>query len=140
MAHIDWAYFQTYAPGSDINEGEFPVLAERASDVIDMLTFCRIRERGGLASFPPPIQEAIKKATAAQVETLYLFGGTWAAAGAAANPNSATIGKFSYSRGGSSEWNGGSINGIPLSPLVSGYLGCTGLLYAGIDGGCGLCR
>lgn len=133
MAYIDWAYFQAYAPGSSVTATEFPALAERASDVIDMLTFCRIKEAGGLSALPSSIQDAVKKATAAQVETLGLFGGAMAAAGAASNPNSATIGKFSYSR---SEWSGGSINGIPLSPLVSGYLGCTGLMYAGIDRGC----
>lgn len=132
MAYIDWAYFLAYAPGSSVADTEFPALAERASDVIDMLTFCRIKEAGGLTALPSSIQGAVKKATAAQVETLDLFGGTWATAGAASNPNSATIGKFSYSRGGS-EWGGGSINGIPLSPLVPGYLGCTGLMYAGID-------
>lgn len=133
MAYIDWAYFQAYAPGSSVTATEFPALAERASDVIDMLTFCRIKEAGGLSALPSSIQDAVKKATAAQVETLGLFGGAMATAGAASNPNSATIGKFSYSR---SEWSGGSINGIPLSPLVSGYLGCTGLMYAGIDRGC----
>jgi hypothetical protein len=133
MAYIDWAYFQAYAPGSSVTATEFPALAERASDVIDMLTFCRIKEAGGLSALPSSIQDAVKKATAAQVETLGLFGGAMATAGAAVNPNSATIGKFSYSR---SEWSGGSINGIPLSPLVSGYLGCTGLMYAGIDRGC----
>jgi len=133
MAYIDWAYFQAYAPGSSVTATEFPALAERASDVIDMLTFCRIKEAGGLSALPSSIQDAVKKATAAQVETLDLFGGAMATAGAAVNPNSATIGKFSYSR---SEWSGGSINGIPLSPLVSGYLGCTGLMYAGIDRGC----
>jgi hypothetical protein len=133
MAYIDWAYFQAYAPGSSVTATEFPALAERASDVIDMLTFCRIKEAGGLTALPSSIQDAVKKATAAQVETLGLFGGAMATAGAAVNPNSATIGKFSYSR---SEWSGGSINGIPLSPLVSGYLGCTGLMYAGIDRGC----
>ncbi len=133
MAYIDWAYFQAYAPGSSVTATEFPALAERASDVIDMLTFCRIKEAGGLTALPSSIQDAVKKATAAQVETLGLFGGAMATAGAASNPNSATIGKFSYSR---SEWGGGSINGIPLSPLVSGYLGCTGLMYAGIDRGC----
>lgn len=133
MAYIDWAYFQAYAPGSSVTATEFPALAERTSDVIDMLTFCRIKEAGGLSALPSSIQDAVKKATAAQVETLGLFGGAMATAGAAVNPNSATIGKFSYSR---SEWSGGSINGIPLSPLVSGYLGCTGLMYAGIDRGC----
>ena len=133
MAYIDWAYFQAYAPGSSVTATEFPALAERASDVIDMLTFCRIKEAGGLSALPSSIQDAVKKATAAQVETLGLFGWAMATAGAAVNPNSATIGKFSYSR---SEWSGGSINGIPLSPLVSGYLGCTGLMYAGIDRGC----
>lgn len=133
MAYIDWAYFQAYAPGSSVTATEFPALAERASDVIDMLTFCRIKEAGGLSALPSSIQDAVKKATAAQVETLGLFGGAMATAGAAVNPNSATIGKFSYSR---SEWGGGSINGVPLSPLVSGYLGCTGLMYAGIDRGC----
>ena len=133
MAYIDWEYFQAYAPGSSVTATEFPALAERASDVIDMLTFCRIKEAGGLSALPSSIQDAVKKATAAQVETLGLFGGAMATAGAAVNPNSATIGKFSYSR---SEWSGGSINGIPLSPLVSGYLGCTGLMYAGIDRGC----
>jgi len=121
MSYIDWTYFQGYSPNSEVTATEFPALAERASDVIDMLTFCRLKERGGLSAFPASIQEAVKKATAAQVETLHLFGGSWAA----------------YARGSSSEFSGGTINGIPLSPLVQGYLSCTGLMYAGVvDRGC----
>ena len=139
MSYIDLAYFQTYAPYSEVTSDEFSALAERASDVIDVLTFCRIPESGGLPVFPVRVQEAVKKATAAQVETLYLYGGVSAVQGAAADPGSATIGKFSYTRNRASEFSGGTVNGIPLSPLVTGYLGWTGLMYAGVDGGCCSC-
>lgn len=129
MAYIDKTYFNEYTT-ADIDDSEFAILAERASDIIDMLTMNKIGLAGGLTALLSPVQAAVKKATAAQVETLYAQGGVEAVNGNAdTNTGSVTIGKFSMT-GGSSGLE--LINGIPVSPLVRSYLLYTGLMYRGI--------
>lgn len=130
MAYIDKAFFNTYTT-TVIDDTEFTVLANRASDIIDMLTMQRIGGDAGFALLPAAAQEAVKKATAAEVETLYLQGGIEALTGGN-DIVSGSIGKFSYQSKGSSQ----TINGMPVSPLISGYLLKTGLLYRGIGGVC----
>ncbi len=110
MAYIDKAFFDTYTT-TVIDAAEFTVLAERASDVIDVLTMHKIGGTAGLALLPPAVQTAVKKAAAAQVETLYALGGLDAVTGDSGAVQSATIGKFSYSAGGGSAL---TIYGMPV--------------------------
>jgi hypothetical protein len=129
MEYIDQTYFATYTT-TVISAGEFAVLAERASDVIDMLTMQKIIAYGGIEEFDEATQAAIKKATAAEVETLFNQGGINAVVGNAdSRASSFTVGKFSISGGGAGM---ATINGIPVSPLINGYLLMTGLLYRGM--------
>ena len=133
MAYIDFAFYKEYTPGTTLTNGEpFAELAARASDIIDMLTSDKIPQSGGLAEFSADVQSAIKKATAAQVQTLHANGGISALANGGAIA-SATIGRFSYT----SNDAGGKlyINGIPLAALASAYLAPTGLLYRGMNAG-----
>ena len=133
MAYIDQAFFSTYNPVVSIPEEEFLPLAERASDVIDMITMQKI-QTSGIASFAEPIQTAIKKATAAELDTLYAQGGLSALVGNSdTDTASFSIGKFSM--GGGRTQSASSLrtmNGIPISPLINGYLLTTGLLYRGM--------
>lgn len=70
MAYIDKRYFEGYTT-TKILEDEFPILAERASDIIDALTLHRIGGATGLTRFPARTQEYIRKATAAQYSQAY---------------------------------------------------------------------
>jgi hypothetical protein len=133
MAYIDYEYFETYTTTA-IDESEFTVLAERASDVIDMLTMQKIPAYG-FSSYSEATQAAIKKATAAEVDTLYAQGSLSALVGNAdTGASSFSIGKFSMSNSSSSGTTTSlkTVNGIPVSPLINGYLLMTGLLYCGL--------
>ena len=132
MAYIDKAYFGTYTT-TEIDDAEFGVLAERASDIIDMITFDRISKAGGINNLSAFVQGKVKKAVAAQTESLYLNGGIEAAIGGA-TVTSASIGKFSYGTGGTGGAGAApTINGVVLHPLVYAYLSGTGLAYRGLD-------
>lgn len=129
MEYVDYGYMCYYAPNivHEADLTELSLLMRRASDVIDILTMHKIGGRAGFNSLPRHLQKAIQKATAAQVETMYYAGGLDTVTGA--QPQSVTVGKFSYSAAGTA---GETVGGIPLSPLARGYLAPTGLLYRGI--------
>ena len=128
MAYIDQSDFSSYTI-TEIPETEFNVLAERASDVIDLLTFNRITAAGGLDEMTDTEQAAIKKAVCAQVEYLYNEGGLLAATGSATDTG-VSLGKFSISAPAAPL--APTLGGIPVSPLARGYLMHQGLTYRGI--------
>jgi hypothetical protein len=121
MPYIDRTYYDAYG-GTSIPEAEFNTLARRASDIIDIVTMQRIGGDAGFAQLSASVQEAIKKATAAQTETLYLSGGIDSLVNG--SPQSVTVGKFSYSSGTPIQ----TVAGMPLSPFVKEHLLYTGLL------------
>lgn len=127
MAYIDRDYYTSFSD-IDIPQAEFTKLAERASDIVDIVTFNRIETMGGLTALPSHMQTSIKKATASQVEMIYIDGGIENMASSAAKQ--ASIGKFSYSTGATSDE--GNSNSITLSPMAKAYLAPTGLLYRGL--------
>lgn len=120
MAYIDKTYFINYSDIT-IDDSEFNILLNRSEDIINSLT----QDLQGIefTSIPIALQNKVKKATAAQVETLYLQGGTESLVGG--NVSSTTIGKFSYSESNNQ-------NTMPISPMVFSYLRGTGLLYRGV--------
>ncbi|MFA5424454.1 MAG: hypothetical protein WC374_11425 [Phycisphaerae bacterium] len=129
MAYIAQSDFTTYAPSAPtMSAAVFAELAERASEIIDELTMSRIIQEGGLTAFDTDEQAAIKKAVCAEVQTLLQYGGVNAIAGAG-TVESASIGKFSYT----SKFKGKTVNGMPVSPLISTYLFQTGLLNRGLE-------
>lgn len=132
MPYIDATYFNGYTT-TRIDNAELAVLINRAEDVINTITMYRIGGDAGLALLLPFVQEQVKKATAAQVETMFAQGGidTVTGNGAGAAMQSVGLGRFSYSSGASAGMQ--MINGIPLSPLVNTYLAPTGLLYRGMQ-------
>jgi len=128
VAYIDQSDFSSYTI-TEIPETEFNVLAERASDVIDLLTFNRVTADGGLTEMTDAEQAAIKKAVCAEVEYLYNEGGILAATGNATDTG-VSLGKFSISAPAAP--SAPKLGGIPVSPLARGYLMHQGLTYRGI--------
>lgn len=128
MAYIDRDCYTSFSD-IDIPQDEFDKLAKRASDIVDIVTFNRIETMGGLTALPSHMQTSIKKATASQVEMIYIDGGIESMASASA-VKQASIGKFSYSTGATSDE--GNSNSITLSPMAKAYLAPTGLLYRGL--------
>lgn len=132
MAYIDKDYYDNEFKGVPIDESTFSRYAERASDLIDQMTNYVLW--GKFDSFPPFIQEMVKKATAAQVEYYFVQGGP-EQVDSTNDPGEVRIGNFSYgSRGGSGRGEQ-RINRQEnrVSPSVIGYLAPTGLLYRGLD-------
>lgn len=120
MAYIDELYYISQYMGSEVNLSEFRILAERASEMIDLLT------HGKSASFSAEeMPEAVKKAVAAQVEYLTCHGGMKAYTGfPEGDVFKETIGGYSYEK---NEKTPVSIGGIPVSPLAVSYLDSEGL-------------
>jgi hypothetical protein len=121
--------FTAYSASTTIPDTEFAELAERASEVIDELTSQRIVLAGGLSTYAATTQAAVKKAVCAQLQMMYAQGGVDAVIGmSGSDVQSASVGKFSYSMAKPRQ----TVNGVPVSPLVNGYLWPTGLLYRGV--------
>ena len=131
MAYITKSDFNGYTD-TEITETEFTILAERASDVIDIITTPH-RGGGRFNTLSASQRHAVVKAVCAEVETLNAQGGVSALTGNA----DATAALF---RSASSAFPAAPartapvasvlINGIPVSPLVTGYLMRTGLTGA----------
>ena len=122
MAYIDKAFFEGNS-SVVIADGEFDAMAQRASDLIDALTF-RAVERYSLED--SPLFAKVKKAVAYQMEFIQQTFGSlemWATEGAVPE-GSETIGNYSYSKGSRGNTGAGikSVNGLMVSPLVEGVL------------------
>ena len=126
MAYITLVDYEAYT-STAIDADEFPELAELASVVIDAVTFQRVQVLG-FAALTEAAQAAVINAVCAEVKYLYANGGVNLVAGMSGGVQSASIGKFSYSGGAPVL----SVNGIPVSPLITSYLINTGLMYRGI--------
>lgn len=129
MAYVTSTDFASYSPSTSIPSGEFSELAERASEILDMITMRRIEDAGGIEALTAATQAKVKKATCAQIQTMFANGGIDVVTGSGGEVQSATLGKFSYQQGGSTAE---TYNGIPISPLINLYLQGTGLLFRGI--------
>ena len=126
--YIDFDYYANVFNGSVMDEETFNRLNARASDMIDILTGQRLVTLG-FSSLSEFAQTQVKKAVAAQVEYLFNNGGIDFIADGG-NLSSVQVGSFSLgskSRSGD-DASGGSL----ISPLISGYLALTGLLYSGV--------
>lgn len=125
MPYIDKVYFRSKSTQT-IDDSELDVLIDYASDIIESMTMNLQGVSFGM--LPSAVQEKVKKATVAQVDTLYLNGGIEDLSGG--DFQSATIGKFSYGLG--SRGTGQIESSIPISPMINIILGATGLLYRGL--------
>lgn len=133
MAYIDQAFFSTYS-STLIPEAQFPMLAERASDMIDIITSDQITASGGISSLNAVIQARVKKAVAAQLDMLWTLGGSAALADPQAGTvTSESLGKYNYSTQKAPGQGVDMLQGVAIAPLVRGYLRPTGLLFQGIQ-------
>lgn len=133
MAYVTKAEYDAYGDVA-VSETDFPRYAELADLLIDALTMNRIEQWGGLAALPAFVQDKVKKACCAQIQTMAYCGDTTDIVEDAAGGtlSSESLGKYSYSRG--QDTNGGDrVNGIELSPMVRVFLAPTGLLFRGIN-------
>jgi hypothetical protein len=127
MAYIvksDYTSFTTTA----ISDSDFTLISERASDIIDVITFNKIADKG-ISSYPLSVQNKIKKATCALCESIQINGGVTTLAQSVDDLTSVSIGSFSYGKNSSSGTN--SVYGVTIPPLLYMYLSGTGLLYCG---------
>ena len=127
MAYItksDYTAFTTTA----ISDSDFTIISERASDIIDVITFNKVADKG-ISFYPSSVQSKIKKATCALCESIQINGGVTALAQSVDDLTSVSIGSFSYGKNSSSGTN--SVYGVTIPPLLYMYLTGTGLLYCG---------
>ena len=139
MSYATKADYDAYSDVA-VSEEDFPRLSELASDLIDGFTMNRITAAGGLDSFPPFVQDRVKKATCAQIQTIAYAGSAESVVEDAADggTTSESLGKYSYSKkqgsGAAGNGEGGdAVNGVELSPTVRVYLRPTGLLFRGLQ-------
>lgn len=120
MAYIDFAYFKNEFCGCDIPEGEFPRLSVIASDVIDSIVTIAVTDEN---------IDVVKKATAYEVEMLFLQGGVDAIIGMAANNSISTesLGAYSVSKTGDANKLVKTKGGIPISEMTLSLLRNAGL-------------
>ena len=127
MAYVtisDYTAFTTTA----ISDSDFTLISERASDIIDVITFNKVADKG-ISFYPLSVQSKIKKATCALCESIQINGGVTALAQSTDDLTSVSIGSFSYGKNSSSGTN--SVYGATIPPLLYMYLTGTGLLYCG---------
>lgn len=124
MPYIDYQFYTDEFKGVSLSEDAFNNLVGRASDLIDQVTNYKI-ETIGFDNLYPAFQQRVKKATAAQVEFMHVNGGVVSMQ--SSDTSNVSIGKFSYSTGGSDK---GMTKSISDSALA--YLKGTGLLYRGV--------
>lgn len=130
MAYIKYSDFtRYYGDNTVVLETDFPVYANTASDLISAVTGYRVTE-DKIDYYPDPVQDAVKKATAAQVLFFSEHGDVGSVVSGTAGQGF-TVGKVSVQSGGqrSSAW--ASARDM-ISPMVYVILGPTGLLERGV--------
>jgi len=127
MAYIiksDYTAFTT----TTISDSDFNIISERASDIIDVITFNKVADKG-ISFYPSSVQSKIKKATCALCESIQISGGVTALAQSNDNLTNVSIGSFSYGKAPGNDTN--IIFGVTIPPMLYMYLTGTGLLYCG---------
>ena len=128
MPYIDFNYYTKEFCGTNVMEDEFPSLERMACDVIDSIVSFPI-DTGAL---PPECVELVKKATAYQVETLFMQGGVDAIVGMAAqSADTEQLADYRISKGStatSSKVIIPSIGGVPVSQMALSMLRRAGLM------------
>ena len=124
ITQCDYTAFTTTA----ISDSDFTLISERASDIIDVITFNKVADKG-ISFYPSSVQNKIKKATCAMCESMQINGGVTALAQSVDDLTSVSIGSFSYGKNSNNGTN--SVYGVTSPPLLYMYLTGTGLLYCG---------
>ena len=127
MAYITYDEYVTYYGTPPVQESDFTVYAEQASDLIDVLTEYRIM-RGGLSALPDLVQKLVKKATAAQVLYFIQNGGVEAVESGQTGQGF-SVGKVRVD--GDSRYRAQNISkrgALMISPMARALLEQTGLM------------
>ena len=125
MSYVDIEYYFEIFKGESVAETDFPYLCCRAEEIIEELTMYRLAPET-FQTMSKEMQERIKKAVCAQIEYLDANGGSDMDNGV--DIQSASIGKFNYSRASGSD---GSSSQSTYAPRSQRLLFPTGLLYRG---------
>lgn len=123
--YVDENYYDKEYQGIEIAVGKFNQFANRASDVVDMLTEYLI-PRVGLDKLADQSQELIKKATCAQIEYYQVEGLQSDITGNSISSGSVSIGSFGYGSNRMSSDTNRQRNRV--APGCIAYLEGTGLL------------
>ena len=123
--YVDEAYYNDTFHGEPVGSADFPALCDRAGELIEELTLYRLTPET-FPSMPETVQDLIKKAVCAQIEYLDANGGSDLDNGEGLQ--SATIGKFSFTKGAGAN---GSTEQSRFSPRAERILWPTGLTYRG---------
>ena len=127
MAYVTKSDYTAFTP-TTISDNDFNIISERASDIIDTITFNKVADKG-ISSYPLSVQNKIKKATCALCESIQTNGGVTTLAQSVDNLTNVSIGSFSYGKAPGNDTN--IIFGVTIPPLLYMYLTGTGLLYCG---------
>ena len=133
--YIDKEYYKDTFQGTEIPDEEFTALVRAASDIIDSVVLLPITDKE---------DERIKKATAYQVEHLFLQGGIEAINGFSASgvETAEKLGDYSITQKQSQKAmeNSLSVNGTPVSSIAVACLRNGGYMnrwaYAGREKKC----
>jgi hypothetical protein len=118
MAYIDKAFYDSMSSIA-ISEEDFAPMADRASDIIDALTF-RAVQRFGLVE-GDVLYALVKEATVYQMEFIQrTFGSLDAWENDYDEVSSETIGNYSYSKSSAGKQR---VNGLVVSPHAKYMLG-----------------
>ncbi len=126
MAYADKTYYDDVYRGEPVPDVDFPSLLLRAEEIVEEMTTYRL-SGPFFAAMPEDVKERIRKAVCAQIEYLDANGGSEVDTGA--DLQSASLGKYSYSRAAGAG-GGGAFRGY-YAPRALRILYPTGLLYRG---------
>ena len=134
MAYADFGYYQDFFLGKLITDMEqFRTFSERASEYIDMVTFCRINTE---VLKDKSVEKLIKKCTCAVAEAYYIYDINQLNDGNVTGAKtSESIGQYSVSWANPLDsletLTGGNFPSY-LRKLCIRYLGTTGLMFRGV--------
>lgn len=126
MSYVEYDYYVKTFKGEPVNDADFPFLLMRAEEIIEEMTRYRLTPVSFLA-MPEWTQNKVKAAVCAEIE--YLDAGGGADMDIGLDLQSASLGKFNYSRA-ASDAGGGSAQSL-YAPRAIRLLAPTGLLYRG---------
>ncbi len=125
MIYADYAYYSGKFGGSAVSENDFPVLALKASEYMDAVTFDRLKD-----GIPENFAENISRCCCELVENIQKFGGLQTTGNGAVS--SEKIGSYSVDYQSTAEQISTFSALYRLSDdVVRRYLGRSGLLYRG---------
>lgn len=125
MGYVTYTYYRDTFKGEPVAQTDFPLLLNRASEMVEEKTMYKLSPATFLA-MNEAMQGCVKNAVCAQIEFLDANGGSEVDNGV--NLQSAGLGKFNYSKASGAD--GGSCQNV-YSPRALRYLAPTGLLYRG---------